>query len=88
MTFLGVALSRMTLGVCKPPLADLGGREKREVFLCHHSMMQRPLIALFAPVGCRATIGRPGERQTDEYESNGVIKLLTSCRGISTFVGG
>ena len=42
MTFLGVALSRMTLGVCKPPLADFGGREKREVFICHHSMMQRP----------------------------------------------
>ena len=35
MTFLGVALSRMTLGVCKPPLADFGGREKREVFICH-----------------------------------------------------
>ncbi len=33
MTFLGVALSRMTLGVCKPPLADFGGREKREVFI-------------------------------------------------------
>ncbi len=45
MTFLGVALSRMTLGVCKPPLADFGGREKREVFICHHSMMQRPPFA-------------------------------------------
>jgi hypothetical protein len=46
MTFLGVALSRMTWGVCKPPLADFGGREKREVFICHHSMMQRPLSIL------------------------------------------
>jgi len=44
MTFLGIALSRMTLGVCKPPLADFGGREKRDVFICHHSMMQRPLV--------------------------------------------
>jgi hypothetical protein len=29
MTFFGAALSRMTLRVCNPPLADFGGREER-----------------------------------------------------------
>ena len=47
MTFLGGALSTMTSGVCKPPLADFGGREKREVFICHHSMMQRPPVIVY-----------------------------------------
>ena len=46
MILFDAALSRMTWRVCNPPLADLGGREERSVFICHHSMMQWPQPAI------------------------------------------
>jgi hypothetical protein len=59
MTFFRGALSRMTVEVCKPPLADLGGREECYVVICHHSRMQRPcpMISLIIRI-----LGWPGRR--------------------------
>ncbi len=76
MTFLGVALSRMTLGVCKPPLADFGGREKREVFICHHSMMQRPPTVVGDEQPCRdPPVTRTAVNLTN-YHTRCVRKLI------------
>ena len=62
MILFDAALSRMTWRVCNPPLADLGGREERSVFICHHSMMQRPRLPQvlrsiwYGPIGRRRSL--------------------------------
>ena len=77
MILFDAALSRMTWRVCNPPLADLGGREERSVFICHHSMMQRPLAIPPLELAERQPVSaRPGKFYTGLPSNFELLKLV------------